>query len=159
MENSDIIKKIFIFSFSGFDEPGEPEVEKRGFIINFKSMEEYEQFENWTIREVEIDGHDYWLDFIGDMEEYGVHDFGTNGYKEVVGFNSYEIRMKYRNEVMEKWRNFIIKNGYDCGTILTGLSDEDNDYPELDLSNALTPESQASWDRLKAAYDLKQNKV
>lgn len=156
MENSDIIKKIFIFSFAPFDEPGEPEEDKRGFIINFKSMEEYEQFEDWTIHEVEIDGHEYWLDFIGEMEEYGVHDFGTCGYKEVVGFHSYEIRMPYRNEVMEKWRNFIIKNGYDCEEIITGLSDEDHDYPHLNLSNELTPASKETWERLKNYNKEKQ---
>lgn len=141
------IKKIFIFEFSPFEEENEPEEDKRGFTINFKSQAEFDDFEDWTTGEV-TERHDDWSGFLGDMEGYGVHDFGTSGFAEVIGFNSYEIRMPDRNEVMEKWRNFFVKQGYECGPILTGLSYDDHDYAELDLSDTLSTEGQKRYDRL-----------
>lgn len=125
------IRKIFIFSFSGWETPGEPELDKRGFVITFKDKEEIAKFYNWTIDDV----GGTWYDFLGDMEGYGVHDFSTTGYGEIVGYHTYEIRLDKRDEVMNKWREWISNHGYECGTILTNLTDDDWKYPDLNLDH------------------------
>jgi hypothetical protein len=129
------IRKIFVFSFSGWETPGEPEVEKRGFILTFKDKEEMNKFADWTMDDdmsAELP-EDNWYEFLGEMEGYGVHDFCTSGWAEIVGYHTYEIRLDKRDEVMNKWRDYIVNHGYECGPILTGLKDEDWEYPELEL--------------------------
>ena len=130
------IKKIFVFSFSPWETPGEPEEDKRGFVITFKDTEELEKFAEWTLDDNITEDHseDNWYEFLGNTEgEYGVHDFSTTGWAEIVGYNTYEIRLDKRDELMNKWRDYIVNHGYECGPILTGLKDEDWEYPELEL--------------------------
>ena len=131
------IRKIFVFTFSPWETPGEPEEDKRGFVISFKNKEELDKFADWTVEDTE----GTWYDFLGDMEGYGVHDFCTTGWAEIVGYGTYEIRLDKRDEVMNKWRDYIIANGYTCGPILTGLKYEDWEYPELELDTT----TQYNW--------------
>ena len=138
------IRKIFVFSFSPWDTPGEPEEDKRGFVITFKDKEEHDRFYEWTMND-DFDPENpenNWYNFLGDTEyDYGVHDFCTSGHAEIVGYNTYEIRLDKRDALMNKWRNWIVQNGYECGPILTGLKDEDWVYPELNLDH----ETQYTW--------------
>ena len=132
------IRKIFVFSFSPWETPGEPEEDKRGFVITFKSKEEHDKFYSWTLDDdlnPENPGNN-WYEFLGNIEgDYGVHDFGATGHAEIVGYYTYEIRLDKRDELMNKWRDWIVQNGYDCGPVLTGLKEDDWKYPELDLDH------------------------
>lgn len=122
------IRKIFVFDFYPWDFKDEPKNDKRGFTISFKSMQDLAKFEYWM-------EEDDWYDFLSDMESYGVHDHSTSGFKEIVGYTTYEIRMHERDEVMEKWREHFIAHGYECGPVITGLDINDDDYPDMNLDN------------------------
>jgi len=51
------------------------------------------------------------------MEEYGVHDFSTEG-DQIFGFDTYEVELKNVPIVMKKWRDFFIGLGYECGPLV-----------------------------------------
>ncbi|RYD39761.1 MAG: hypothetical protein EOP83_36290 [Verrucomicrobiaceae bacterium] len=50
--------------------------------------------------------------------QYGLHDFGTTGDAEIVGFGSGEVDEDKHHELMEKWREFFIKEmKVGCGPV------------------------------------------
>lgn len=54
--------------------------------------------------------YDFYEDAIGELEDYGVHDFCTSPHPEVasVGFSSYEVAAEKIPELMNKWREFFL---------------------------------------------------
>ncbi|MDX1641847.1 MAG: hypothetical protein R3220_09120 [Balneolaceae bacterium] len=52
-----------------------------------------------------------------DMEEYGVHDFWGDD-ETLVGFSSYEINPDDKFTVLQKWREFFINHGCECGELI-----------------------------------------
>lgn len=50
--------------------------------------------------------------YTADLEgEYGVHDFCTSGDYELIGYSSYEIADDKQLELMQKWREVLVKLG------------------------------------------------
>jgi hypothetical protein len=61
------------------------------------------------------DFDEHHLPFCEQMEDYGVHDFGTTSNDEFIGFGSYEISLTDQPIVVEKWREHFVKMGYVVG--------------------------------------------
>ncbi len=97
--------KRFMFNFHHEENEGED-----GLVYFFEitpkaddpTLEESSEFE--------------WLDFLGNMERYGVHDFTATG-DELVGYHSYEIKLADQPSVVEQWRKFMADGGYQPGEI------------------------------------------
>ena len=52
------------------------------------------------------------------MENYGVHDFITEGEDQLFGYDTYEIEPQNIATVMDGWRDFFIDRGYQCGLVI-----------------------------------------
>lgn len=71
----------------------------------------YEDSQHDTLYDMSVE--EFFLDFWGEMEAFGVHDFfGHPG--TMFGFGSYEIKQQDKTTVLEKWRQFFIDLGYTC---------------------------------------------
>jgi len=56
-----------------------------------------------------------WLDFLGNMESYGVHDFTTFGPNGLVGYYSYEIKGADQPTVVQQWHDYMTARGLEPG--------------------------------------------
>jgi hypothetical protein len=55
--------------------------------------------------------------FMRDMEQYGVHDYGTTGDDEFVGYYTYEIDPADWDTVVEKWHSYMAEQGFTTGAV------------------------------------------
>lgn len=112
----------FVFEFSKWIKDDEHLLTRFGFEI----LESSAEAQAW-LETIKNDGaDDEYFEFLGDMEDYGVHDFCTVGEYEAVGFSSYEVESEKYMEVMEKWHKFFADHGLGVGPI-TQL-DENYDF-------------------------------
>lgn len=97
----------FVFEFSTLDEP---------VVLttySFEFLDKQDDLRAWVAEQP-----DDYFNILADMEEYGVHDFVTTGDEEIIGFSSYEVGADKYEEVMQKWRDFFVAEGYNCGPVV-----------------------------------------
>ena len=98
------------------------------FIFDFYLEDFNQSNETWAF-EIIFNDQDYevlfdlcevdeYLDFWSEMEIYGVHDFSTEGDDQLFGYNTYEVKPKNISSVMDRWRNYFIGLGYECGSLV-----------------------------------------
>lgn len=93
--------KKFMFEFGHFDEKNDTET-ITNYLFDFIDMTDEEI---QTLYDKSMDGFAY-EKFVGEMEEYGIHDFfGTD---EILhGFDSSEIDPKRYLSVVKKWQRYF----------------------------------------------------
>lgn len=57
----------------------------------------------------DVCGNDEYDNMVGEMEEYGVHDFSSSPCPNIlgIGYHTYEVEVGKICELMHKWRSFI----------------------------------------------------
>ena len=98
----------FVFEFHHEDHP---EGDDAIFVYFFPFLQGADKVRQLNDEDDEI------IDFTGEMEDYGIHDFGTSGNYELVGYHSYEIKPDDWMTVVEKWRDWFTERGVVCGEI------------------------------------------
>lgn len=84
----------------------------------------------------EYDSDEWWdwddeilLDKVSDMEEYGVHDYTASGTEDGTwtefGYHSYEIKQHQWEEVIGKWHEWFIEQGFNPGKINSEIVSEE----------------------------------
>lgn len=99
--------KLFLFNLHGH--PEYETVDENG-IVYFFEINPPDDF-------ADTDDDDF-MDFVSDIEsEYGVHDFGTCGDVERLGYHSYEVEPSKAAELIEKWHIYLTTRGFEPGEI------------------------------------------
>ncbi len=74
---------------------------------------------------------DEWLEFVSEMEIYGVHDTGYSPDYELAGYHTYEVTQENELIVVNKWRDYLMSLGFICGDTKTC---DDADYESIMIS-------------------------
>lgn len=108
------MKFILEFSDSDFEEKGweRPSTE---FSFDLNLPFDYDSDAWWDWDDSVL------LDQVSDMEEYGVHDYTAGGDKDgnwtQFGYHSYEIKQDRWEEVVQKWHEWFVGQGFGPGEI------------------------------------------
>ena len=112
MQDQDRNRFLFHFSDSDFEKKGYevPEAVYFFFLDGDPGKDYMDEHE------------DDLLDFTSEMEEYGVHDWGTTGnpdgtWREIIGYHSYEVPADKWDEVVQKWHDWLAQEGWQPGEI------------------------------------------
>jgi hypothetical protein len=101
-----VLEKRFCFEFQReFHNPDDNSI----VVYYFTVMGSEDLFEKYSSESDDV------IFFVGDMEEYGVHDFCADPATEWTGYYTYEIKKEDELTVINEWRDQIARWGFELG--------------------------------------------
>lgn len=113
MQDSDRNRFVFHFTDSDYEQKGHEVADATYFF--FLDADPGKDYSD--------EHEDDIIDISSDLEsDYGVHDWSTTGnpdgtWREIAGYNSYEVRADKWDELMGKWHEWFQSQGWQPGEI------------------------------------------